>query len=358
MLHERGCCTRDPRLDGNAGGVVPSADGMTVLVIGDANADASAALERFPREGDDAAIRALGWGSGGAAVNVATAIALLGMSARLLARIGNDPAGAVALSAALGAGVDLDCIQRDHAQSTGLCFAAVSPGGERTFFSHRGANRALELPPPGDLFHGVRWVHVAGHALLEDRQRETALALVQEASARGVPISLDLCLPLVRAHHADVLDLSPRLAVLFANELELEAVSSRGTADSIDAGIFALEEAGAPLVAAKLGARGSALSARGTRRLVLPALPVVARDTTGSGDAYVAGFVFARLSGAPPEVCGRFGNALGAFVATRPGAAAALPTRAELAAFLAFHAATAELAVLSSAAGEPVRTNQ
>ncbi|UQA58696.1 carbohydrate kinase family protein [Polyangium aurulentum] len=330
---------------------------MTVLVIGDANADASAALERFPREGDDAAIRALGWGSGGAAVNVATAVALLGMGARLLARIGKDPAGDVALSAARAAGVDLGAIQRDEVHSTGLCFAAVSPSGERTFFSHRGANRALELPPASDLFRGIRWLHLSGHALLEDRQRDTSLALAREASARGVPVSLDLCLPLVRTHRTDVLDLSPSLAVLFANELEIAALLPSAAGDPVENAIGSLEKAGVPLVAAKLGARGSMLSDRGARH-VLPALPVDARDTTGSGDAYVAGFVVARLRGAPPEVCGRLGNALGALVATRPGAASALPTGAELRAFLAHHAALAELSVLSSAPGEPVRRSE
>jgi sugar/nucleoside kinase (ribokinase family) len=330
---------------------------MTVLVIGDANVDASAEFDRFPREGDDAAIRALGWGGGGSAVNVVTAIALLGMGARLLARIGKDSAGDVALSAALAAGVDLGCIQRDEAQSTGLCFVAISPGGERTLFSHRGANRALELPPAGDLFRGIRWMHLAGHALIEDRQRETSLALAREASARGLPVSLDLCLPLVRTHRADVLDMAPGLAVLFVNELELADLSPTDASDPVENAMGALEKAGVPLVAAKLGARGSMLSDRGARHL-LPALPVDAHDTTSSGDAYVAGFVVARLRGAPPEVCGRLGNALGALVATRPGAASALPTLAELRAFLELHAAVAELGVLSSAPGEPLRRNE
>ena len=86
---------------------------MTVLIVGDANADLSAALSRFPHEGDDALIGALGWGSGGSAANVAAALALLGTRARLLARVGCDPAAEVALRAARDAGVDLAAVQRD-----------------------------------------------------------------------------------------------------------------------------------------------------------------------------------------------------------------------------------------------------
>ena len=45
---------------------------MTVLVIGDANADLSAALRRFPYEGDDSPISTLAWGSGGSGCGAAT----------------------------------------------------------------------------------------------------------------------------------------------------------------------------------------------------------------------------------------------------------------------------------------------
>src|SRR5262245_19678257 len=115
---------------------------MTILVVGDANADLSATVDRFPHEGDDAVVAALSWGSGGSAANVAAALALLGAAARLLTRVGRDPAAEVALRVARDAGVDLGAVQRDPTLATGLCFAAISPRGERTFFSFRGANMA------------------------------------------------------------------------------------------------------------------------------------------------------------------------------------------------------------------------
>src|SRR5262245_8425350 len=194
---------------------------MTILVIGDANADLSAALRRFPREGDDSPIGALAWGSGGSAANVAAALALLGAPTRLLARVGRDPAAQVALRAARAAGVDLAHVQLDDSVATGLCFAAVSPGGERTFFSFRGANVALAPVPPGALLEGVRWLHIAGHALLEGQQRTTTLALLAEAAAHDIPISLDVCLPLLRDWRVDTLESLPRLAIVFMNEPEL-----------------------------------------------------------------------------------------------------------------------------------------
>jgi sugar/nucleoside kinase (ribokinase family) len=119
---------------------------MVCLVVGDTNADLCASLECFPFEGDDTAITALGFHSGGTAANVAVAYARLGGSARLLSRVGNDSAVEVALRAAVESGVDLAFLQRDATLATGLCLAAISPNSERTFFSYRGANVALELP--------------------------------------------------------------------------------------------------------------------------------------------------------------------------------------------------------------------
>src|SRR5689334_16841566 len=120
---------------------------MTILVLGDANADLSAAIPRFPTEGDDSKVTALDWGSGGGAANVAAALALLGAPARLLARVGSDPAAAIALRVPRAAGVELTAVQIDSNLATGLCFAAISPSGERTFFSYRGANVGFEFTP-------------------------------------------------------------------------------------------------------------------------------------------------------------------------------------------------------------------
>lgn len=326
-----------------------------VLVIGDANADLCAPVERFPREGDDSPLRGLAWGSGGAGANVATALARLGARARLLARVGSDPAAEVALRAAREAGVELAAVQRDEALATGLCFAAVSPGGERTFFSYRGANAALAAPDAGVVWSEVAWVHVGGHALLEGRQREVTLDLIAEARRSGVPISLDLCLPLLHARPEALREVGPLAAVVFANERELEVITAGAGAraiggDSLETAIDAIARAGAPLVAAKLGARGSLVAGPALERRALPAWPVEACDTTACGDAYVAAFLFALLRGASPEAAGRIAGAAGAITATRPGAAEALPSRAELLDFLAARGAADELPRLLAAA--------
>lgn len=325
---------------------------MTILIVGDVNADVGAALLRFPREGDDCPVRELLWGSGGAGVNVATGLALLGFPARLLARAGHDQAANIGLRAARSAGVDLTFVERDETIPTGLCYAAVSPGGERTFFSYRGANAALGLPDIDDLFRDVSLLHVCGHALLEGSQEATTRAVLAEASRRRVPASLDLCLPLLAERPKILSEIAPPMEFVFANEPELAALSGLdfGDRDPVSAAlasIAAVERAYPCRIVAKLGARGSVMG--GDPPVVVPAFSVVARDTTGCGDAYAAAFLAAYLRGASPLECARLGNAAGAVVATRPGSADALPSRREIFVFLKERGDGSSLSALFSA---------
>src|SRR5258706_575777 len=168
---------------------------MTILVVGDANADLSAALERFPREGDDSLVVGLEWGSGGSAAN-----------------------GAV------------------------------------------------------------------------------GLALIEQACSSAIPLSLDLCLPLLRAWRDELLDLLPRLEILFANELELAALFP-GLAR--DAALAQAVAGDVGLAALKLGPHGCLVVGRALWHAA-PAFSVAAVDTNGCGDAFVAGFLYAHPRGEPP----------------------------------------------------------
>jgi sugar/nucleoside kinase (ribokinase family) len=329
---------------------------MTILVLGDANADLSAAIARFPAEGDDSQIASLAWGSGGSASNVAAALALLGAPARLLARVGRDPAAEIALRVARAAGADLNAIQIDDQLSSGLCFAAVSPGGERSFFSYRGANVGLVFEP-GDAraLEDVRWLHISGYALLEGRQRTSALALIDAASQRDIPISLDVCLPQLREWRDETLGLLPRIRILFANQPELAALTAERAKDG-DTQLDPLNDLGAlaigglltyggAIVAVKLGRRGCLIAGSEVRHYG-PAFSVQAVDTNGCGDAFVAGFLCGYLRGAGLEACATLANSMGALKATRYGAAKALPDLVTLRAFLAEHQKHALLAYL------------
>jgi sugar/nucleoside kinase (ribokinase family) len=311
---------------------------MTILVVGDANADLSATLPRFPHQGDDSPVSALSWGGGGSAANTAVALARLNMPTRLLARVGADPAAEVALRSAKSAGVDLSHIQVEPDGATGLCYAVISPDGERTFFAFRGTNTQLTISDAETALSGITWLHLGGHALLEGPQRVSALALIEAAIRGDVPISIDICLPLLRAWRADILALLPKLTILFANEPELRLLatgSAQGANDiqTLTELVIKLYYYGPEMIVGKCGAAGCIVADRNRIQRV-PGFTVPVVDTNGCGDAFAAGFLASRIAGADTETCALYGNACGALTATHAGAAEALPNRARVETFL------------------------
>jgi len=327
-----------------------------ILVVGDAFVDLSARVPRFPPEGTDVHVRRIRWSSGGSAATVAAALASLGTPARLLARVGGDQAAEVALRAAREAGVDLSLVQRDPGEPTGLCFVVVSPGGERTFLSARGANADLAMPAdlPG-LLAGTAGLHLSGYALVGGAHRVTALGIAAAAKESGLPVSLDLCLPLVEGRRAETLDLLPRLAVVFGNEREVALLAGGDADSSVEAAARELVVRGARIAVAKTGEKGCVVASP-EGAVAVPGFPVEAVDTTGCGDAFVAGFLHALSRGAALPLCGALGNALGALAATAPGSGDALPGRERLRSFVASaDAATVLLPFLPPAANDATR---
>ena len=102
-----------------------------------------------------------------------------------------------------------------------------------------------------------------------------------------------------------MLDLAPCLPyldVMFINEDEARM---NGASPQV------LLEGGARIAVMKLGNRGCAIYT-GDREYLCPAFEVEARDTTGAGDCFVAGFLAAMLRGANLPEAGHFANAVAA----------------------------------------------
>jgi sugar/nucleoside kinase (ribokinase family) len=87
-------------------------------------------------------------------------------------------------------------------------------------------------------------------------------------------------------------------------------------------------------VCVTLGERG-AIAVDDAGQYFAPAFAVDAVDTTGAGDVFRAGFIYAFLQGWPTADILRFANAAAAVSCTRLGALGGIPSLAEVEALIA-----------------------
>ncbi len=292
-----------------------------IIVIGDINIDVNLSIPAYPTPGHEAIASSIQIHTGGSAVNTAIALAKMDMNVGFIGRIGQDVLARRVTEDLMGAGVDCSQIQVDPKVSTGLIFITVTADGERTMFGARGANAftdATAIDPA--YFSHCRWLHLSGYSFLSYNQYQTintALDLAQNSPYTRV--SLDVGTePALRAR-LQILDILPKLDVIFPNETELTLLGEgRAIYETLD---YLLDGHNSIAVVTKRGRQGSIL-AIGKKRLELPAFDINVKDSTGAGDSFNAGVVLGRLVGLSWEASAALGNALGGLATAQEGAGA------------------------------------
>lgn len=215
---------------------------------------------------------------GGSAANVAAAASRLGVPARFVGQVGDDPIGA-ALVAELGrGGVDVTFVRRSGRTAT--IVVLVDETGERSMLVDEGSARSLVGAEPPWL-DGASVLHLTLYSLVDEPIASTSRDLVALAHERSVPVSVDVSsVGVIEAVGAGpTLDLvaSLRPAVVFANADEATALDLDGPL-------------GPSAVIVKRGGEPCRVHVVDGPPAEVPAIPLAAPvDTTGAGDAFAAG---------------------------------------------------------------------
>lgn len=284
--------------------------------------------------------------AGGAPANVAAGVAKLGHSAAFLGKVGDDPFGHYLARALGAAGVDTSGLRYDTEARTGLAFVSLHADGEREFIFFRNPSADMRYRPDEvdeALIRGATILHIGSILLASADSRAATYHAVAVAEGNGLLISFDPNLrpalwPSVDEARKEIMAMWPRASLIKVSEEELQILS--GTS-SLDEGASILWHPKLRLLAVTRGAAG-------VRYFMLhhagdvPAFPVAAVDTTGAGDAFVAGLLVGLLRDpdalADPDhlfaLC-RYANAVGALTTTQRGAIPALPDAATVERFIA-----------------------
>jgi sugar/nucleoside kinase (ribokinase family) len=298
--------------------------------------------------------------TGGAASNVGLALHRLGISTRIMGKIGTDPFGQVVQSILRGYGPALaDGLIVDAAAHTSYSVVINPPEVDRIFIHCPGANDTFGADDICyELLQDARLFHFGYPPLMrrmyQNGGQETA-AVYRRAKATGVTTALDMsmpdqCAPAGRADWRTILRAALPYVDVFLPSIEeiffmlrrdeYNALSEAAGADGILSRITPalleslsreLLEMGVAIVGIKLGHRGFYLrtgpraaiermgrarpadvEAWANRQYWAPCFQAHVAGTVGAGDCTIAGFLAGLLHGLPPAQALIAGTAVGA----------------------------------------------
>jgi sugar/nucleoside kinase (ribokinase family) len=276
-----------------------SATPRPVLVVGDANVDLVLRGDVRPRFGQaeqllDGADLVLG----GSAAIVASGLARLGVPTWLVAVVGADAFGDVALERLADAGVVTDAVTRTSEAATGVS-VILSASDDRAILTAPGAIPLLDAAAVRTAIaaSGAGWVHLASPFLIPSLTAELA-AIASEVRSHGIGVSLDTNWDPSESW-SSVVDVVRAVDVLLPNRTEAEAIA--GVLDPGSTDPASAIAAVGPRVVVKDGARGGWSVTSSGERHEAPGLTLDVVDTTGAGDSFDAGYLAAVAHGVGDE---------------------------------------------------------
>ena len=279
---------------------------------------------------------------GGAPLNVAAGAARLGCRSGFIGRVGDDPFGHLMQKTLREYGVDVAAMELDSQRRTSTVVVSLGKDGERdfTFLVNPSADQFLStqaLPA-----FGADILHFCSLALVAPACRDTLAQAIARIKQQHGLLSFDVnlreqmwpepasMLETVRrfAHQADILKLS-----------EEEWYWLTQTQRFSEA-IAALEAYPAKLKIVTYGAQGAMVVYQGGV-VHFNGYVVESVDTTGAGDAFMAGLLASIAQQGMPDDIAQLHRAMaqasacGALATTQKGALSAIPDREAVAQFIA-----------------------
>ncbi len=276
-------------------------------------------IDRFPEPGGKLDASSMIFQGGGPIPNVMVGLARFGMRTGIITALGDDYAANINLREIVKDRVSSDYIVIKNGQGSDTAIGFVETGsGRRTISLHRGARLS-----PGDIdtrkLPRVRLVHLDG------RDLPACIKLARWAKSIGAVVTFD-----IGSIRNDVSAIFPLVDHLIVADSYAFPFTGKRTAR---AAIIALCRLCSGTVVVTEGIRGSTGFENG-EDTTFGAYKVKNVDTTGAGDAFHTGYIYALLKGEAMAERLRLGAATAALKCTRPGARTGIPTLAQVHAFL------------------------
>jgi ribokinase len=299
---------------------------IDVAVLGGINTDFLVRAEHFPSAGHSTQGNAFQQGIGGKGANQAIAAARLGMLTAMIGCVGKDERGEALLAELAAEHVDFRFVHQVEDTSTGATLIMIDETGRKLITTAEGANMSL----PVSAVMAAKDVIAGARVLLVNLETplKCVLAAARVARQHGVPVLLDAGPAPKQPLPRELLD---GLTLIHANAKEAEALTGVYVVDegAADAAARGLMGHGVQYVALEVGSSAK-LFRSATGRYLFANLPVKRVDPTGAGDAAVAALAVAFAERLSLKEAAEMAVCAAAHATTVLGAAAGLPTRAQI----------------------------
>jgi ribokinase len=295
-----------------------------IVIVGSITMDLVTRTPRIPAVGQTLIGTGFETTPGGKGANQAVAAARLGYPVAMVAKVGDDAYGPALIENLRRAGVETAAMSQ----------AAGSSGLAPMFVANDGLNAIVVVPGANGKMDRAA---VDKHAELI---RSAGMVLCQlEIPMDTLSYTLDIC---ARAGVPVMLDPAPAAAlpetfwgqVAWFTPNETEAAFYVGDGADVEDSAKRLLAKGLRGVVLKRGGEGAYVADAGGRAEWVKPFKVDAIDTVAAGDCFNGAFAVALLEGKDPWTAARFANAAAGICVTRKGAAASMPSRAEVDKFL------------------------
>ncbi|MDP3180950.1 MAG: adenosine kinase [Bacteroidota bacterium] len=240
--------------------------------------------------------------TGGSAANTVHGISKLGGRCGYIGKISEDEFGNFYLEDFRNNNINTHFYYSET--GTGHATGLISPDSERTFGTYLGA--AMELTADEmthEIFRDYGILHIEGYLVQNHTLIEAAMRIAKE---NGLLVSIDMASFNIVEANLDFLHRIIReyVDIVFANEEEATSLTGKNPEEAL------LEIAEMCSIAVvKLGAHGSMIKS-GDRIIRIDAISAKSIDTTGAGDIYASGFLYALSENLDLEVAGKIGSLL------------------------------------------------
>jgi len=268
-------------------------------------------IDKIPEKGKLTVFDTMEMHSGGCAVNTANALGKMGISAAVISKTGNDVYREFLINEMKLNKVDTTAVKADRSVSTSFTFVMVPSDGQRRFIHTPAANKAFCYDDIDfEIVADSRILHIAGTFLMETFDGEQTARALQKAQSIGVITTLDTAYnDRLEDWNSIMKPCYPHLDYFLPSIEEAEKLS--GLEDPKQMAAF-FKDQGCKVVGIKMGEKGILVLSDNTY-FEVPVYDVDVVDTSGAGDAFVAGFLAGLSKQWDVERCARFGNAVASF---------------------------------------------